>query len=688
MPLISINGNEIDPEQHGPVLRALDLESKDASKSNYILIQTAAPLSHEQEGQVEKMGVVIHEYVSHHTYLCGYKNTNLEQIRALDFVTWANVYLDVFVIQPSLKSAAPAAHALPLLPTVRQSSLLHKVDITFHHDVDTQAGNLKTAIATAARVDPDGLRIGTYKVRLTVQERYLEELAALDHVRLIQKVHPLQLFNNIAVKIIHGEVELNGTRYEGEGQVIAVGDTGFDKGSAQDVHHAFTGRVKKLYALGRPSSGNADDPNGHGTHVCGSVLGDGNSETMGGRIRGVAVKSSLVVQSVLDSYGDLGGIPDDLTDLFIQPYDGDGARIHTNSWGTRSIFEQLPYDAGSTEIDKFVWDHPDMVILFAAGNGGIDRNRDGVIDEKQIGSQAAAKNCITVGASENNRPNIPIKYGERWPAPPFGSDLMANHPEGMAAFSSRGPTKEGRIKPDVVAPGTAILSARSRKLVNADEQFGHSDDPNYWFAAGTSMATPLVAGAAAVLRESLVKTGASSPSAALIKALLINGAVELVGQYVPSEAGPSPNPSSGFGRVDVKNSLILKEDQFAGYHENSVQKTQSANDHLTSIMIPESKPGGASASGNVLKVTLVWSDPPGAILQNDLDLIVSASDGKERHGNMGEKPDFDRVNNVEQVVWPNIPAGEAIIKIQAYRIVSKNVSQPYALAWSINRPLK
>ena len=76
------------------------------------------------------------------------------------------------------------------------------------------------------------------------------------------------------------------------------------------------------------------------------------------------------------------------------------------------------------------------------------------------------------------------------------------------------------------------------------------------------------------------------------------------------------------------------------------------------ITIPARKPSKAAhttATGYTLKVTLVWTDPPGAKLQNDLDLIVKASNGQERHGNMGTGKGFDRVNNVEQVVWKTSP---------------------------------
>lgn len=75
----------------------------------------------------------------------------------------------------------------------------------------------------------------------------------------------------------------------------------------------------------------ATDPDGHGTHVCGSVLGDETSAITGERIQGAAPKATLVMQSLLDKRGGLGGIPSNLGDLFLPPYKDQGARIHTNS---------------------------------------------------------------------------------------------------------------------------------------------------------------------------------------------------------------------------------------------------------------------------------------------------------------------------------------------------------------------
>ncbi|WP_160109674.1 S8 family serine peptidase [Pseudomonas izuensis] len=698
MARITINGVSLDPIKSAQALNLAGLEFENASASDYILVQTTAPLLPDQAAELARLSVVVQEYVSENTYLCGYKGTDLKSIRSLAFVSWANVYLRGFKVPPNLRPQGgdPASYILPQPNGMSHSRTTRTVDIIFHDGVDTGSDALRTAVAAAARVDKDTLPIGRGKVRLAVQEKYLDDLAAIDMVRVIQTVPEVKLRNNVARPILNANVVVGAITYQGDGQVVAVADTGFDNGSTTNPHPAFTGRVARLYALGRATK--ADDPDGHGTHVCGSVLGDGSSTSMGGVIQGVAPRAQLVVQSLVGSTGQLSGIPTDLTDLFEPPYRDDGARVHTNSWG--DVTPGQPYNSMSREIDQFVWDHPDLVICFAAGNDGTDGNGDGSIDPAQVGSESAAKNCITVGASESVRREIQADfptYGSLrpsdFPKPPIHDDQFANNAEGMAAFSSRGPTQERRFKPDVVAPGTSILSTHSRHAPAAKNTFGKSSDSDYFFDTGTSMATPLVAGCAAVLRQTLVMNGMPTPPAALIKALLINGAVELVGQYSPSEAGPSPNNNSGFGRVNLLGSVILPgPNPDAGLGDGGPLK--QGEEFTITVDIPREIPKnkkvsksapasvGAKGLGVTFKITLVWSDPAGPDLQNDLDLIVKAADGSERHGNMGTSSGFDRLNNVEQVQWPNMPPGKATIIIRATRIT--RFPQPYAYAWRIS----
>ncbi|MFF3934552.1 S8 family serine peptidase [Streptomyces phaeofaciens] len=674
MSRITINGVTVDPLAQADELATASLVSEDATTSNYLLVQTTHPPTAEEKEELAALGVVIHEYVPDDTYLCGFRPTDLDAVRALPFVAWADVYFKGFKIAQSLRPARLSTGIAELAgPLDDASPAPRTVDIVLHEDVDVGTDGLRDRIVAAAGGSVGDVRPDRGKIRMTVRDEDLPALAALDEVKEIEKVPERVLYNTVAGNVMNARVSLNGTKFRGEGQIVCVADTGFDKGSTTNVHPAFTGRVKRLVALGRTSPAKTDDPDGHGTHVAGSVLGDGTSASMGD-VTGTAPEARLVLQSLMGESGKLTGVPFNLLDLFEPPFLEDGARIHTNSWGPAD--PGLPYNSAARETDRMVWDNKDFVILFAAGNDGEDRDGDGRVNLRSVSGETGAKNIIIVGASEGDRPEIPKRYEQllngpvRYPVPPIHGDRMADNPAGMAAFSSRGPTQEGRIAPTVVAPGTAILSTRSR-LAQDLQSFGVSTDPAYMFESGTSMATPLVAGCVAVLRETLVKNGTPKPSAALIKAMLVNGADELKGQYVPSEAGPSPNNNSGFGIVNLQRAVVLPTDAGrAGFTD--AKELDQGEERAFPITIPE----GATR----LKVTLVWTDPPGKALQNDLDLIVRAG-GQERHGNMGTDPGFDRVNNVEQVNWQHIPAGEAEVVVRAFRITQ--FAQPYAVAWRI-----
>ncbi len=660
MTLITINGIAIDPTAPKPHLAALSLDNATAKSSDYIVVQTTRPPDAGQRSALAKAGAEIIEAVPGDAYVCHFPKTDLAKVRKLDFVQWAEVYPQAVKISPALRSLPPqhggvdikfAAMSAPgALDDTRKT-----VDVVLHRQTDAKKAAKR--IAAAAHVTEDQLRILPGKVRVQTKVRRLADLAALDEVRHIEEVLPRKLLNSVARKILRtpeGAAPVGG---EGDGEIVAVCDTGFDLGSTSDVHPAFKGRVKKLYALGRP--GRKDDPDGHGTHVAGSVLGDGKS-TREGAIRGTAPKAKLVFQSVLDAGGQLGGLPDSLIDLFDPPYKTDKARIHTNSWGSIGNFGV--YDQQAHELDQYVSGHRDILICFAAGNEGVDINKNGRIDPGSVTPPGTAKNCLTVGASENNRPAEPLTYGDGWPdtyrADPIRSDKVADDPADMAAFSSRGPIHDGRIKPDVVAPGTYILSTRSRATKSKGWKL--SSDPLYMYEGGTSMATPLVAGCVANVRAFLRTVhGMKKPSAALLKALVINGAQGIDGG-VPATPTGLPNNDTGFGRVDVQAVVgpYAPGESIGFFDEGATLDTGQSSAHTVDV------PGGAK----LLKVTLVWTDPPGEGLQSDLDLIVVAA-GKERHGNMpGGSSAFDRTNNVEQVVWNDVPAGMATITVTAHRI--------------------
>jgi|SRR5262245_11707382 len=316
-----------------------------------------------------------------------------------------------------------------------------------------------------------------------------------------------------------------------------------------------------------------------------------------------------------------------------------------------------------------------MIICFASGNEARDANANGIVDPMSVTPPGTAKNCITVGASENDRPTIDETYGSGWPsdfpANPIASDKIADNPGGLVGFSGRGPTKDKRFKPDVVAPGTFILSAKSREAPTSNTGWRASADPLYFFLGGTSMATPLVAGCVALIREFLARLPTNpmaNPSAALVKALLINGAVDIPGQYLPSDTLAMPNSNEGYGRVDMSETIGAGAAQLV-----IIQDEGQALDQGDVVSATVTVPAGATT----LKATLVWTDPPGETLQNDLDLIVKTGN-QERHGNIPVgSTAFDRVNNVEQILWTGVPTGNAEVFVKAFRITQS--TQPFAL---------
>ncbi|EWG55348.1 hypothetical protein FVEG_13360 [Fusarium verticillioides 7600] len=649
----TINGNTFSvsslpdgPEQSGEgEMRVNRLPEN----TNYIVLETQDPLKRPEKRTLQDLHVELHEYLGGNTWLCRYEPTDIKSLRDLAFVKDAKPLQPELKLQPALKDDTAESRT---------------VDIILQNRADDSAEDISQRIQDSLGISPEDITIrdGASVIRLTGNNDKLQEIAKIDSVGSIQEVHKLTFFNNVAREILHADVTgPNTTIFKGAGQTVTVADTGFDTGDRNSTHEAFTGRVKKLIPVGRSTMTN--DLDGHGTHVCGSILGDGHSEKMGGPIQGTAPEATLIVQSLLDNRGGLfGRSGKTLTDLLNEAIEHQSF-IHTNSWGpvwTR----QLEYNNASTGLDTFVSNHPQMTVCFAAGNDGDEPTRLG-----HIGAQAAAKNCIAVGSCDNQR-KAKDKTFEAFDA----DGVVEGNPNNISHFSSRGPTLERRIKPDVVAPGAMILSAMSRDA-KPDDRFGRSSDPAWMFLSGTSMATPLVAGCVAVLRETLQKDGVASPSAALLKALLVNGAVN-TGKKAEAQ---------GFGRVDLANSIILKGiTTNKGYLEGELVDNDDEDEFIKTLTLGDLlMPDGPDSETVTLKVTMVYSDLPGAALQNNINLQVAVGDAPSRFGNLGDRP--DDVNNVEQVIWSGIPA-ERDTKITLSVTEPRTLlghKQAFALVWSV-----
>jgi hypothetical protein len=519
------------------------------------------------------------------------------------------------------------------------------------------------------------------------QAKQVAALSAIHGVRRIREAVVNRTCNNVAAGIMNSNASVGnpGAGLSGEGEIIGICDTGLDTGDGATVHEDFAGRVIAIRSYPLPASLNsyvfnprADDgasdlDSGHGTHVAGSALGSGAvaAQLPGSPlIRGLAYKSQLVFQAVeqqtqwrspadLRKYGRYGlwGIPDNLQSLFQFAYDN-GARIHTNSWGGG---DAGVYGNTSRQVDQFVWNNKDFCVLFAAGNDGSDLDGNGAINPGSVTAPGTAKNCITVGASENQRPGFTSTYGDWWPRDypslPISKDQMANNPDQVAAFSSRGPTLDNRTKPDVVAPGTFILSTRSTLL--APNNFAWAAYPpskKYFHMGGTSMATPLVAGAVGLIREFIrKKVRIAKPSAALLKATLIAGVTRLRGT---GPAGAVMDNSQGFGRVNLDAVLSPNSPGKAVFNDVSTGLTTGRS---------WEKVFQVATGGGTLRIVLVYSDYPGSNLVNNLNLLVTSPSGKIYLGNQpaGGTPVFDSKNNVEVVHEPSASPGNWKVRVIA-----------------------
>jgi serine protease AprX len=179
--------------------------------------------------------------------------------------------------------------------------------------------------------------------------------------------------------------------------------------------------------------------------VCGIVAGKA-FENYGDykRFNGVASDAKIAFYDIKRTGRDIA-LPTNLDlDLFLIMYNM-GARIMTNSWGDSS---KAAYDTKAQTSDRFMFKYPDSLILYAAGNNGDPLQTPEVPNPiSSVNSPGIFKNGLTVGAGLNDQ--------QSWLAYTFGAADSSFSPNALARFSSRGPTLDNRLKPEIVAPGNA-----------------------------------------------------------------------------------------------------------------------------------------------------------------------------------------------------------------------------------------
>ncbi|MDJ0807601.1 MAG: S8 family serine peptidase [Gammaproteobacteria bacterium] len=540
------------------------------------------------------------------------------------------------------------------------------------------------------------LATSKYKIRIPQTER-LAEIRKMPGVKLVDSARMAQL----AWSPLFGEIgmpsELITTgSLSGQGQVIAVADTGLDRGSDRvgSLHEDFAGRVEAILSWpinpawdeytdepGR-DDGAADLDSGHGTHVAGLAVGSGSRS--GGKYRGIAPQARLVFQAIeqhteikaehrarIPSGFYLSGRPLDLRALFMQAR-LQGASIHVNAWGDPA---EGQYTDDCYESDLFLWQHADAVVLFAAGNSGADKDGNRLLESGSLYAPASAKNVLAIGATEGPRQGVGFRGGwsgfdpqrRRFSHRVERDDPVSGQPQRIAMISSTGPSRDGRIKPDLCAPGTNLPAPRSQ-ATSARGWGLASPLPHYMYLGGTSMATAVVGGLVALLRQAWLEQAGRRLSGAAVKALLVFGARPVLRR--DSEQAESLDVA-GFGRVDLSASLPqptirLFDDQGRGLNTGEVFQ------HRFRVERPMP-----------FRAVLSWYDMPGERLVNDLDLCLIRPDDTRVWGNHppGQRGSADRVNTVERIELRELPVGDYRLQVIAMNITSG--SQAYALACSL-----
>lgn len=512
--------------------------------------------------------------------------------------------------------------------------------LTVHPDGPTAVVTVRVATATldaTLAALPAGAEIGdvrpalghdgAHDLVLRLPTAALDAVAALPGVAIVSSAPTRwQLEDEASAQIVAGNIGgrrgapvvpdpgyhdwLAGTGIDTADVRVAIVDTGIDA-----EHPDLTVAAKVDWAdspVGEPV-----DTLGHGTHVAGIVGGAGvglGTELLavdGDGLRpglGVAPGLELVDINAIGVFagqwpppGGYAGIVQDALDH--------GASIWNASW-TSGEGTGVGYIATAADLDALVLDGDrrdtavsPFTMVFSAGNSGSA--------PQTLTSPKAAKNPIIVASSDNVITPPVLGY--------------SGDPETVSSFSSRGPTKDGRIGPTVTAPGADVRSARSTDAAGGLCFEVVAESPLYSFCSGTSMASPHVAGAVALIHGWWRAISGALPSPAFSKAALVNSAKDI------DRPGDIPNAAEGWGRVDLGE---LFDPTIARVMLDGTEVLTDPGQTRTFTV-------EVAAPGEPLKVTLAWSDVPGlpgaqVPLVNDLDLEVVAPDGTVHRGNVFE----------------------------------------------------
>jgi len=668
--------------------------------TTHFIVQFESAPTEGQKEFLRSAGATIEHYIPHHAYAVSIPADRQDRLRMFGDVVFVEPFHPYFKMSAEVQAylAGDADDAQrEVIETGRYNVLLF------------QSGDGEKALeAMGARVKVSTITEQLKVARVECSPEKLYELVKNEAVKWVEARVPSKPANDLGARRMRAKaLRFGHPDFDGSGVIAAVVDTGVDhnhRGFAVNpgLDTAFdpapvNSRIVAYNVATNDisdSDGVIGDINGHGSHVAGSVLGNGafsasvpnvpgsDSPYTTNQFAGVAPNARLVMFEDFNSF--------ESDEIMATAYQ-QGARVMNNSWGNMLS----DYGTMSAEWDALVRDaNPSVLgrqhlsVFFAAGNsgGGSDDGTGGAAGT--VGQPGNAKNVITIGALElvrraSNRPDA-------------NSVDMTDSDWQVASYSSRGPTPDGRVKPDVMAPGSYIFSVQSKDTypeesqlfhpVPWDIQFGNVDSgTNYAASVGTSMATPLATGAGALLYQFYTNAyPGRALTPALMRALLINTATPLFGHMYDHTDPTRAMVSDGWGKIDiaraVDGALATANDQILYFDEADHSISATGDEDIYTHTVNSGERG-------IIKITIAWSDSPGApgagiALVNDLDLVVTAPDGGVYVGNyMGYNgwgsgsyhvdsyneavTDnlLDRINNTETVIIPEAFPGNYQVRV-------------------------
>jgi len=681
-----------------------------ATPTTYAIVQLDAAHLKEARRELRARGVKLLGYVPNNAYYARLDAAELESVRKIAGVRWAGAVQPALKLDPQLWRAR-RSDATALQEDGSRELIVHAFDGVSPAQIAATLRKRVPGVEITARSEwSEAMPYVRARVDAAQLDALVREASAIDGVRYVTPWVQPTFTNTGSIAAIQGNAsgDCAGSGaicgpspiwdhgLTGSGQIVGVADSGttpdaawfatLDKGNGPHTEVTFADdpppippAIGRLYPDNKiiaywtqPGNVAYDYYSGHGTHTTGSVLGDA-AGTFGADsfmpstpllpshdlADGMAPNAQLLMQ-------DIGGTnprsanTGDVEALFEQAHAG-GARLHSNSWAGAG---GGLYGSDDSKVDRVTRRHEDLLIVFAAGNN----------PNLRTGSPGNAKNAVSVAS--------------------LGHAGSTQH----ATNSSRGPTADGRTKPDVAAPGSNIVSALNTTV--ADPVSAAVRPPATQVKSGTSMAAPTVAGNVALVRQFFTDgfyprgersaADALHPTGAMLKAVLLNGTNPL--------AAPTwPTAENGWGRPWLDGNLWFKSTTPGGDDSRRLRLFERVNGagletgDVNEYVIDD------VAAGLELRATLAWFDveaAPGAAstLVNDLDLEVVAPDGTTYVGNHfdagASAPDgsADAKNTVEQVRLPTPVAGRYTLRVKARNVPGDGSDaserQGYALALS------